>query len=79
MKVEIEDKKFYGTTTVGEKGQIVLPAQLRKDMDIKAGEKLSVLVFGKMGCQGIVVVKSNILTFIIEKIFGGKLEGWDKK
>ena len=41
-------EQFYGTTTMGEKGQIVIPAEARKAMDVKKGEKL--LVFG-MGCD----------------------------
>jgi AbrB family looped-hinge helix DNA binding protein len=36
--------KFYGSTTVGERGQIVLPAQLRKDHKINKGDKLLVIV-----------------------------------
>ena len=39
-----KDKAFYGTTTMGEKGQVVIPAEARKAMGIKKGEKL--LVFG---------------------------------
>ena len=34
---------FYGSTTVGERGQIVLPARLRKDFKIKKGDKLLVM------------------------------------
>lgn len=41
-------EQFYGTTTLGEKGQVVIPAEARKAMDIKKGDKL--LVFG-MGCD----------------------------
>ena len=37
-------KEFYGSTTVGEKGQIVVPAEARKVMGLKKGDKL--LVFG---------------------------------
>ena len=35
---------FYGSTTVGERGQIVLPAKLRKDFQINKGDKLLVMV-----------------------------------
>ena len=35
---------FYGSTTVGERGQIVLPAKLRKDLEITKGDKLLVMV-----------------------------------
>lgn len=36
--------RFYGTATVGEKGQIVIPQEARKNMKLKQGERL--LVFG---------------------------------
>jgi AbrB family looped-hinge helix DNA binding protein len=39
-----EGKKFYGSVTVGERGQIVIPAHARRDFGIKTGDKL--LVFG---------------------------------
>jgi AbrB family looped-hinge helix DNA binding protein len=35
---------FYGSTTVGERGQIVLPIKLRKDLDINKGDKLLVMI-----------------------------------
>lgn len=38
---------FHGSTTIGEKGQVVIPAEARKAMDIKKGEKLLVFGFGK--------------------------------
>jgi AbrB family looped-hinge helix DNA binding protein len=34
---------FYGSATLGERGQIVIPADARKDCDIQPGDK--VLVF----------------------------------
>lgn len=39
--------KVYGAVTVGERGQIVIPAQLRESFGIKAGDKL--IVFSKLG------------------------------
>lgn len=41
-----EGKKFYGSVTVSERGQIVIPADARKDFGIKTGDKL--LVFGDL-------------------------------
>jgi AbrB family looped-hinge helix DNA binding protein len=35
---------FYGSTTVGERGQIVLPVKLREDLKINKGDKLLVIV-----------------------------------
>jgi len=39
-------RKFYGSVTVSERGQIVIPADARRDFDIAAGDKL--LVFGDL-------------------------------
>lgn len=39
--------QFYGTATVGEKGQIVIPQEARKNLKLKKGDKL--LVFGPHG------------------------------
>ena len=41
-------EQFYGATTLGEKGQVVIPAEAREAMGLKKGDKL--LVFG-MGCD----------------------------
>lgn len=41
-------EQFYGTATIGEKGQLVVPLEARKAMSLKKGDKL--LVFG-MGCD----------------------------
>ena len=36
---------FHGTTTLGEKGQVVVPAEVRKAMKLEKGEKLLVFRF----------------------------------
>lgn len=36
--------KFFGSTTIGKKGQLVIPMETRKKMSWKEGDKL--LVFG---------------------------------
>ena len=41
------EKRFFGSTTIGEKGQVVIPAEARTAMKLKAGDKL--LVFGMGG------------------------------
>jgi len=45
---------FYGTTVIGERGQIVIPAKAREDFRLEKGEQL--LVFG-MGKNVIALVK----------------------
>lgn len=52
--------KFYGSTTIGERGQIVLPAKLRDDFNIKKGEKL--LVIGNSDEYRIVLINSDIMS-----------------
>ena len=44
MVKKIKNKKFYGSTTIGERGQVVIPKEVRDDFGLKKGEKL--LVFG---------------------------------
>lgn len=39
-------EEFYGTTTLGEKGQVVIPAEAREALKLKKGEKLLVFGFG---------------------------------
>jgi AbrB family looped-hinge helix DNA binding protein len=39
--------KFYGTTTMGARGQVVIPAQARKELSLAAGDQL--VVMGKFG------------------------------
>lgn len=39
------NKHTFGITTLGEKGQVVIPANIRKSLGLKTGEKL--LVFSK--------------------------------
>lgn len=34
---------FYGSVTVGERGQVVIPAEARAEMGIKPGDKLLVM------------------------------------
>lgn len=52
MKIKIDQKfiakdKLYGTTKVGARGQVVIPALARKELGLKVGESL--LVIGKHG------------------------------
>jgi AbrB family looped-hinge helix DNA binding protein len=36
------ERCFYGSATLGERGQVVIPADARKDCDIQPGDKLLV-------------------------------------
>jgi len=56
-------KKFYGSVTVSERGQIAIPAEARKDFDIKTGDKLLVMADLE---KGIVLTKSNFVLRMLE-------------
>ena len=56
-------KKFYGSVTVSERGQVVIPAEAREDFDIKTGDKLLVLADLE---KGLVFTKSNFVLSMLE-------------
>ncbi|MGQ9546694.1 MAG: AbrB/MazE/SpoVT family DNA-binding domain-containing protein [Dehalococcoidia bacterium] len=47
--------KCFGTAVLGPRGQLVIPAEARKELGIDAGSKL--LVFGHFGEQGLILMK----------------------
>ncbi len=62
------EPKFFGSTTVGDRGQIVLPAELRKEYKIEAGDKL--LVIGMPGGdkavhEHIMLLKAEVLNRVL--------------
>lgn len=50
--------QFFGSTTIGEKGQVVIPAEARTALKLEKGEKL--LVFG-MGKSMLAMAKAESL------------------
>ncbi len=63
---------FYGSSTVGERGQIVLPIDLRKKYNINPGDKLLVLGGEQMGAWGVIMIKSEVLGKIFS-LFGNNI------
>jgi len=61
-------KHLFGVVTVGDKGQIVIPAKARKLFDINPGD--SVVVLGDEG-TGIAIMKSDIFLSLADKIRKG--------
>lgn len=53
------DYKLFGTATVGEKGQIVIPVEARNILDLKVGDKL--LVVSGPGNQGLLIMKPDVI------------------
>ena len=56
LGVPPKGRYLFGVVTVGDKGQIVIPAKARKVFDISAGDQLMVL--GKEG-EGIAIIKTD--------------------
>jgi AbrB family looped-hinge helix DNA binding protein len=62
------DEMFFGSVTVGERGQIVIPADARHKYSISPGEKL--LVFGHPEGAGLMLVKMSRMSRFIEMMKG---------
>ena len=52
--------KLYGAVTTGERGQVVIPAEARRDLDITPTTKL--LVFGDQSRRALILTKAESLT-----------------
>ncbi len=57
----ISKGKVYGAVTVGERGQVVIPAEIRRSFKIKPGDKL--IVFARPDNVGFIPAKglNNII------------------
>jgi len=51
--------KFYGSVTVGERGQVAIPAEARRDQEISPTTKL--LVFGGHEKKALILVKAEFM------------------
>jgi len=57
--------KAFGAVTVGERGQLVIPAQLRKMLNIKSGDQL--MVFAKLDRKVINLMPSKDFSRFLER------------
>lgn len=60
------DECFYGSVTVGERGQIVIPAEAREELGIKPGDKL--LVMRDPVHPGLMVCSFGVMNEFLEEI-----------
>ena len=58
--------KFVGISKVGEKGQIVIPKEVRDMFDIKPGDSVIVLCDKK---RGIALLKADAIEDLTDKVF----------
>jgi len=64
------EHKLYGSTTVSPKGQVVIPANARKELGINGGDTL--LVFNAPRIEGLFLLKAEaveqMLTMMSERL-----------
>jgi AbrB family looped-hinge helix DNA binding protein len=66
MKTELSREfNFYGMATVGERGQIVIPAEARKSANILPGDK--VLVVGHPP-NGLMILKMDAMKLFLSSL-----------
>jgi len=58
--------EFYGSVTLGERGQVVIPAQARKELGIEPGDKL--LVHAAGSGHAIVLIPAKRLMAMMRKL-----------
>ena len=69
-----KNKHIFGTVTIGERGQIVLPKKARDTLDFQPGDTLVVLGDSNPVTAGIALVNSN--TFL--RMTGGAVDSFFK-
>ncbi len=57
---------FYGTVTVGERGQVVIPVEARKRHGIQRGDKL--LVFRPPHAPGLVMARVDDVKAVLDEL-----------
>ena len=70
------DSRLYGTVKVGDRGQVVIPAEARKELDIKPGDLL--FVMSGRNRRGIAMVKADAMRELADRIMHG-LEGAEEE
>ena len=65
---ERHGKAFYGAVTVGERGQVVIPAEARKEQGISPADKL--LVFSHPHAHGLLIIKVSDLQGLVGDLQG---------
>lgn len=63
------DQAFYGSVTVGERGQIVVPAEARAELGIEAGDKM--LVMKHPIYKGLMIFKIDSVREFLDEFAAG--------
>lgn len=60
------NKKLYGTATIGTKGQVVIPAEAREELNLNPGDRLYVI--NAMHGGGVVFLKEDMLEEMVDQM-----------
>jgi AbrB family looped-hinge helix DNA binding protein len=60
--------RYWGSATVGERGQMVIPADARKALEIEAGDKM--VIFGHERGKRLMIVKAEDVTQYVTRALG---------
>jgi AbrB family looped-hinge helix DNA binding protein len=64
----VMEERFYGSVTIGERGQVVIPAALRRDCGLKPGDRLLAFRHGP-GAGAMILAKIDALhRFLSEQL-----------
>lgn len=66
MGAHMHNKRLYGTATVGTKGQIVIPADAREELNIQPGDRLYIV--NAAHGAGIVCLKEEMLESMVQQL-----------
>ena len=58
--------KCFGSATVGSRGQVVIPAHARKELDIEVGATL--LAFSGPGGKGLILFKADAVEQLVKMV-----------
>jgi AbrB family looped-hinge helix DNA binding protein len=59
------NQKYHGSTVIGEKGQIVIPAEARKAFHLNPGDK--VMVFGNEHHGRIIIMRADVVAEYVSR------------
>jgi AbrB family looped-hinge helix DNA binding protein len=65
-KYNWQEFKCFGSATVGSRGQVVIPAHARKELDIEVGSTL--LVFSGPGRKGLTLFKADAVEQLVKMV-----------
>ena len=69
----MDKNKYAGICKVGEKGQIVIPKEIRSMFDIKSGDSVIVLCDKE---KGIALLKADVIENLTDTVLGGENKKW---